>query len=234
LPSWRKPAVSRSSTDTPTMPLLWPSIDALPRLRGAIPLLLVFPLPWQMPLMALALPSLSFQNLVALAILPPRLPPGIRIPLASMPSPSLPTLGSPLLGDILILTILQPGVFHTPSPMGGCLTTPLLLLIVGGMKVTFYSIGGISPSLFHTPFNMGRELLLHWVITFHWLASLLLSLVEQLSLGTTALGGIPMCLHWWHLPLVLQVRRCVLCRIRMPGLCQIPTSPIPLVSRVRP
>jgi hypothetical protein len=154
LSPWRKPAVGHSSTDTPTTPLLRPSIDALPHLGGAIPLLSVFSLTWQTPLTALVLPSLSFQNLVALAIFPPRLPPGIQIPLALMPSPSLPTLGSPLLGDILILTILQPGVFHTPSPMGGCLTTPLLLLIVGGTNVMFHSMGGISPSLFHTPFNM--------------------------------------------------------------------------------
>ncbi len=71
LPPWRKPAVGHSLTNTPTTPLLWPSINALPRLGGAIPLLSVFTLPWQMPLMALALPSLLFRNLVALAILPP-------------------------------------------------------------------------------------------------------------------------------------------------------------------
>jgi hypothetical protein len=232
LPLWRMPAVGRSLTDTPTTPLLGPRINALPRLGGAIPLLSVFPLPWQMPLMALALPSLSFRNLVALAILPPQLPPGVQISLASMPSPSLPTLGSPLLGDILILTVLQPGVFHTPSPMRGCLTTPLLLLIVGGTNVTFHSMGGISHSLFHTPSNMGGEHLLHWVVAFHRLVSLLLSLAEQLSLGTTALGGISMRLHRWHLPSVLRVRCCVLCHIRMPGLCRILMSNSPLVSRV--
>jgi hypothetical protein len=146
LPLWRMPAVGPSLTNMPMTPLLWPSLNTLPCLGGAIPLLLAFPLPWQMPLLAFALPFLLFKTLVALAILPPQLPPGIRTPLALMPSFYLPMLRSPLLGDILTLTwtttVLHTGVLHTPSPLGGCLTTPLLPLIVGGLDVQFHSMGG--------------------------------------------------------------------------------------------
>jgi hypothetical protein len=58
------------------------------------------------------------------------------------------------------------------------------------------------------------------------------SMAGRMSLGPKALGSIPMHLHQWHLPSVIRVQLCILCHIRMPGLCRIPTSPSPLVCRV--
>jgi hypothetical protein len=124
--------------------------------------------------------------------------------------------------------------FPHPIPYGGVSYHPFTPFNCGGHKHHIPFNGGDIP--FPVPHSVqhGGELLLHWVVTFHRLASLLSSLAEQLSLGTTALGGIPMRLHWWRLPLVLRVCRCVLCRIRMPRLCWFPTSPSPLVFRVSP
>jgi hypothetical protein len=150
-----------------------------------------------MPLLALALPFLLFETLVALAILSPRLLPGVRTPLALMPSLYLPTLGSPLLGDILTLTwtmaILYPGVLHTLSPMGGCLTTPLLPLIVGGLDVQFHSMGG-------TPFPVPHSVQ-HGGVTFTLLGHHVpLAGVPSFVFGSAAVPGDPGLGGYPHVP----------------------------------
>jgi hypothetical protein len=122
--------------------------------------------------------------------------------------------------------------FSHPIPYGGVPYHPLTHIICGGIGCPVPLNGGGIPFLVPHSVQHGGSLLLRWVVTFHWLVCLPLSLAVQLSLGTTALGGIPMRLHWWRLPSVLRVCRCILCRIRMPGLCWILTSPSPLVSRV--
>jgi hypothetical protein len=93
--------------------------------------------------------------------------------------------------------------FPHPIPYGGVSYHPFTPCNHGGHKRHIPFNGEDIPFPVPHSIQHGGELLLHWVVTSHWLAPLLLSLVEQLSLGTTALGGIPMRLHWWHLPLVL-------------------------------
>ncbi len=134
----------------PTTPPLSLRLAAVQLPGVLIPLQSVFQLPWLMPRGALAFPFRLFKNWVALAILPPRLPPGVRwIPLALMPSPYL--LDFPIQTSSTI--VLDQEVSHILSPMG--LTTSSLLLIVVGTAIRFQSIGGESPSLYHIPFIMG-------------------------------------------------------------------------------
>jgi hypothetical protein len=133
-------AFARSSAVTlgPAFPS--PLLDVLLHLGGSILLLSELPFWWLMPLRALTLSFRLSKDSVVLAILLPRLPPGIQIRLVLKPRPSASTLRPLLLGGTLIPALPTivglPGVIRSPFPMWGLHTTLSLQSMVGGRAIT--------------------------------------------------------------------------------------------------
>jgi hypothetical protein len=214
---WRlvmMPAFACSTAVTLGLALPLPLFDFLLRLGASILLLSELPFWWLMPLRALALSFRLSKNSIVLAILLPRLPPGVQIRLVLKPHPSASTLGPLLLGGTLIPTLPPivglPGVICSPLPLGGLHTTLSLQSIVGGRAITSRWMGGGLHSPFHTQVIMVGLLLPLLIARFLLLVCLPTSTAMRLFPGTMALGGLPMRLHWWRLCLGLPLCHCIL------------------------